>query len=160
MPGAGKSTIGVLLAKELALDFIDTDLLIQSREGFSLQHIIDSQGHVALRTIEEQVLLSLNPNRHIIATGGSAVYSEAAINHLKENGLVVFLDVNIDTLLSRINNFSSRGLAKRADQSFEDLYAERLPLYQKHADIVIDTSELDHDAVCKKLIESLLSIAD
>ncbi|WP_339339994.1 shikimate kinase [uncultured Oceanicoccus sp.] len=141
MPGAGKSTIGVQLAKATARDFVDTDLLIQLREQQSLQQIIDNTDYVNLRWIEEQVLLSLNYDHHIIATGGSAVYSQAGMAALKKLGPVVFLDVALDQLKQRIHNFQQRGIARHPDQSFADLLIERNQLYHQYADHVITCAD-------------------
>jgi|SRR5690606_34826967 len=138
MPGAGKSTIGILLAKELAKDFIDTDLLIQLQQGKTLQDIIEEQDYLALRKIEEGILLGMAHRNHVIATGGSAVYSNTGMTHLKTMGSVIFLDVPMNELLHRIGNYESRGIARRADQSFTDLFAERRNLYREFADTIID----------------------
>ncbi|MGE3550093.1 MAG: shikimate kinase [Geobacter sp.] len=152
MPGAGKSTIGVLLAKQTALGFVDTDLLIQSAAGRSLQAIVDREGYLALRQLEEQVLLGLSVNKHVIATGGSAVYSERAMAHLKTNGLVIYLDVDLATLSARIDNLGTRGLAKRPDQTLADLLHERTALYQRYADLTIPCTGLSHEQVCERII--------
>lgn len=152
MPGAGKSTIGVLLAKQTALGFVDTDLLIQSAAGRSLQAIVDREGYLALRQLEEQVLLGLSVNKHVIATGGSAVYSERAMAHLKTNGLVIYLDVDLATLSARIDNLGTRGLAKRLDQTLADLLHERTALYQRYADLTIPCTDLSHEQVCERII--------
>ena len=153
MPGAGKSTVGVILAKLTSRDFIDTDVLIQLAEGRSLQDIVDRDGYMVLRKIEESILLDLRCNNHVIATGGSAVYSGAAMNHLKSSGTVVFLDVDLPTLEVRIHNVHTRGLAKRPDQSFEDLFEERLVLYRKYADITVDSTTLSQEEVCERIIK-------
>ena len=153
MPGAGKSTVGVILAKLTSRDFIDTDVLIQLAEGRSLQDIVDRDGYMVLRKIEESILLDLRCNNHVIATGGSAVYSGAAMNHLKSSGTVVFLDVDLPTLDVRIHNVHTRGLAKRPDQSFEDLFEERLVLYRKYADITVDSTTLSQEEVCERIIK-------
>lgn len=155
MPGSGKSTVGVLLAKQLSLGFIDTDLLIQSREGRPLQQIVDSDGYLALRRIEEEVLLALHCCNHVIATGGSAAYSIAAMRHLKAGGTVVFLHADIPTLERRVLDFSSRGLAKRPDQSLDDLFSERLSLYRQYADITIDSRNLSHEEVCRMIVTAV-----
>ncbi|MCY4046067.1 MAG: shikimate kinase, partial [Cellvibrionales bacterium] len=146
MPGAGKSTVGIVLAKALAKDFIDTDLLIQLRAGKPLQAIIDSEGYQRLRDLEEEALLAHEFFNHIVATGGSAVYSEKGMNHLKQYGQVIYLDANLDTLRSRIHNYESRGIAKRNDQTFDDLFKERQALYRKYADLIIDCN---HDQLEK-----------
>jgi shikimate kinase len=151
MPGSGKSTVGVILAKMASLDFVDTDILIQ-RAGKSLQEIIDADGYLVLRRIEEEVLLKLDCRDHVIATGGSAVYSPAAISHLKEDGVIVFLDVDIETLQSRIRNYETRGLAKRPDQTLEELFAERLALYREYADITISGAGLTQEEVCDAIL--------
>ena len=156
MPGAGKSTIGILLAKELGLDFIDTDVSIQVREGRTLQNITDQQGYLALRSIEEQVLLAEDISGKVVSTGGSAVYSEAGMAHLKQDATVVFLDVPLAELEQRISNFNTRGIARRPDQSFEDLFEERSVLYKRYADIRIDCSNLQIEEVLQKTRSALL----
>ena len=156
MPGAGKSTIGILLAKELGLDFIDTDVNIQVREGQTLQNITDHQGYLALRSIEERVLLAEDIRGKVVSTGGSAVYSEAGMAHLKQDATVVFLDVPLAELEQRISNFNTRGIARRPDQSFEDLFEERSVLYKRYADIRIDCSNLQIEEVLQKTRSALL----
>jgi len=155
MPGAGKSTVGVLLAKETARGFVDTDLAIQEVEGRTLQDILDAEGYLALRAIEERVLLALRPEHQVVATGGSAVYSAPAMDHLRASGVVVYLDVAPDVLLGRIHNFGTRGIARRPDQSWNDLFAERTALYRRHADLVIPCGEEGHEAVCARIIDAL-----
>jgi shikimate kinase len=155
MPGSGKSTLGVMLAKQTSRDFVDTDILIQSSEKQSLQSILDTRGYLALRSIEERILCGLNCSNHVIATGGSAVYSHAAMEHLRQDGLIIFLDVALAVLESRDLGLSTRGIAKRPDQSFADLYAERCALYLRYADVVIDCSGLTHEKVCSRVIDSL-----
>lgn len=108
MPGSGKSTVGIILAKRLSYGFLDTDILIQTSERRSLQAIVDSDGYMTLRKIEEGVILGLKCHRQVIATGGSAVYSHDAVTHLKELGTIVFLDTEINILLSRINDMGTR----------------------------------------------------
>ncbi len=155
MPASGKSTVGVLLAKLTSRDFVDTDVLIQRSEGRSLQDIVDTEGHMALRRIEENALLGLDCHNHVIATGGSAVYSQAAMKHLKSDGIVVFLDADLPTLESRVHNFGTRGLAKRPDQSFADLFEERFFLYTKYADVTVDCKDLTQDEVCARIVNEL-----
>lgn len=151
MPGSGKSTVGVLLAKLMAKGFVDTDVLIQTAERRPLQEIVDSDGYLALRAVEERVILGLNVRDHVIATGGSAVYSEPAMKHLRSHGTVVFLDVAIATLHARVPDFSTRGLARRLDQSLTDLFHERLALYRRYADITIACDTLTHEQVCERI---------
>ena len=154
MPGAGKSTIGLLLAKSLAKDFVDTDLLIQLDQEKTLQDILHEQGYLALRQIEEQVLLKTNYPNHIIATGGSAVYSEAAMKHLTQFGPIIFLDVGPDVLQRRIHNRDTRGIACPPDQTLADIYAERRPLYLKYADIIIDCQNKTQEQLLDEIIYS------
>lgn len=155
MPGSGKSTVGVILAKNLGIEFVDTDILIQSAENRTLQDIVDNRGHMALRAIEERVLSGIHLQKHVIATGGSAAYSEPAMLHLKENGLIVFLDVDLKSLRARISNYDTRGLAKRPDQSFQDLFDERFELYTKYADITIQSSNISQDLAVTLLMDEL-----
>jgi shikimate kinase len=155
MPGSGKSTVGIILAKLTGRDFVDTDVLIQAMQGRALQDIVDRDGYVALHAIEGKILLSLDCRNQVIATGGSAVYCHAAMTHLKSGGIVVFLDVNLQTLEKRIHDYETRGLAKRPGQSVADLFAERSALYRQYADITIDCVELSHEEVCAKIIEKL-----
>jgi len=153
MPGAGKSTVGVILAKMTSRDFLDTDLLIQTSRQCTLQDIVDEEGYAALRKIEEDLLLGLSVRDHVIATGGSAVYSDRAMAHLRADGILVFLDVDQATLCSRVNDYSTRGLAKPVDQSFDELFEERFALYTKHADITIPCAGLTMEDVCARIVE-------
>jgi len=153
MPGSGKSTVGVILAKQTSREFVDTDVLIQTLQERSLQEIVDTEGYTVLRKIEEDVLLGLSIQKSVIATGGSAVYSDSAMAHLKSNGLIIFLDVDLPTLESRILNFRTRGLAKRPDQNFADLFRERFILYTKYADIVIKYDGLTQEEVCARIMD-------
>lgn len=155
MPGSGKSTVGIILAKYLAMDFVDTDILIQHRENCTLQDIVNTQGHMVLRQIEESVLLDVRLKNHIIATGGSAAYSDPAMTHLRKEGLVIFLHADLPTLRNRIQNYDNRGLAKRADQSFEELFEERFALYNKYSDIVIESSGTTQEEVCADIIRQI-----
>lgn len=157
MPGAGKSTVGVILAKLCAHDFIDTDLLIQSSQHQSLQQIVDTQGHLALRAIEEKILLDLHCENTVIATGGSAVYSAAAMAHLHTLGPIVYLQLDLPSLEIRVADFSMRGLAKRTDQSFADLYAERTPLYERYADITVACAGKSPELICAEIISAVKS---
>jgi shikimate kinase len=157
MPGSGKSTAGVLLAKLAGRAFIDTDLLIQSKTGAALQDIVDRKGYLELRRIEEQVLLDLDCRETVIATGGSAVYSPAAMRHLRAHGVVIFLQVDLQTLKTRVRDYDTRGLAKRPDQTIDDLFAERCILYRSAADITIDCARLGHEEVCARIMEAMRS---
>lgn len=152
MPGSGKSTTGVILAKMTSRGFIDTDVRIQTSTGRTLQDIVDRDGYTALRRVEEKVLLDMFVQNHVIATGGSAVYSGKAMKYLKSASLTVFLDVNLPTLEARVHDFRTRGLAKRPEQSFADLFTERFALYTKYADLTISASGLTQEEVCSEII--------
>jgi len=153
MPGAGKSTVGVILAKRLGYGFVDTDLLIQTSVGKSLQAIINEDGLDAFRRIEEKVLLALDEKRTVIATGGSAVYSPAAMRSLKQSGTTVFINSSLQTLQARIADMSTRGMVITPGESFASLFIERNPLYRKYADMIIEeqdkTVELVADEIAK-----------
>ncbi len=155
MPGAGKSTIGIILAKDLAFGFLDTDVLIQISQQKTLQDIVDGSGYMSLRDIEEAELLKVNLKRHIIATGGSAVYSEAAMKHLAKESVIVFLDLDLEQIRQRIHNFDTRGIARAEDQTIEDLFEERVMLYKKYADVTIDCRTLCQDSLALEIIEQV-----
>lgn len=155
MPGSGKSTVGILLAKRTSHDYIDTDVLIQSVEHRSLQDILDQEGYLRLREIEARVLLGLNVENHVISTGGSAVYSDAAMQHLRKHGTCIYLDVQVETLRKRITDYETRGIAKRPEQSFADLFEERTRLYRQYADITINGDSMGHEEVCAAIITQL-----
>lgn len=155
MPGAGKSSLGIKLAQSTGKNFLDTDSLIEKTQGKTLQDIIDTLGYMELRRIEENILLKVIHTNHVISTGGSAPYSHKAMVHLKKNGIVIFLDVTIEVLKKRIHNFDTRGLAKRPDQSFEELFEERRTLYEKYADIIVENSFMSLDQTCKEIVKKL-----
>ena len=155
MAGSGKSTVGVILAKKTSRDFVDTDVLIQTSQKRTLQDIVDTDGYAVLRKIEEEALLGLFMQNHVIATGGSAAYSDQAMTHLKSDGILIFLDVDLATLESRVRDFSTRGIARRPDQSFAELFDERFALYTKHADITIKCDGMTQEQVCERLIEEV-----
>ena len=141
-PGCGKSTCGVLAAKALCKSFIDTDLLIQQREGCLLQEILDTKGSEYFSQTESGVLKELEAENSIISTGGSAIYYEDAISHLRKEGTVVYLQISLEVMLSRIRNITTRGILLQEDETIQDMYAAREPLYRKYADIIIDCDEL------------------
>jgi shikimate kinase len=155
MPGAGKSTVGVLLSKRLALDFVDSDLVIQVREGKPLQQVLNDEGYLGLRAIEAEVLLSLDPVGCVIATGGSAVYSPEAMRHLGARSRIVWLDVPLEELRRRIRDYETRGIARRPDQSFEELFAERVALYAKYAEIRIECAQMPQEDALERIIAML-----
>lgn len=158
MPGSGKSTVGVLAAKLLGLDFIDCDLLIQKREGKKLHETIEQNGIEYFERVEEAVLSELKAENTLIATGGSAIYSQKGMENLKKQGTVVYLSVGVNELKKRITNFSTRGIIMHSGSTLEDLCEERLPLYEKYADITIncvnekieDNAQAIIDAVSEK----------
>lgn len=137
MPGSGKSTVGVVLAKLLGLHFCDTDLVLQQHCGKKLQEIIRTEGDAAFFRHEEEVLAALDVQNTVIATGGSAVYSDRAMQHLKAGGKCVYLKVAADEIERRLANFSDRGVVIADGMTLADLYAERKPLYEKYADITV-----------------------
>ena len=155
MPGAGKSTVGIILAKNLSFGFIDTDVLIQINQQKSLQQILDESDHLNLRNIEEREIMKLNIRKHVIATGGSAAYSTNAMSHLLNISKVIFLEVSFEEIERRIHNFKTRGIAKTEDQTFRDLYDERQSLYKKYADIIIDCNRSDQEEIAMRIAESI-----
>ena len=138
MPGCGKSTIGVLLAKNLAYGFLDSDLVIQEQSGRKLQEMIDEMGPEAFSAFEDAVNATLIPHNTVIATGGSAVYGTRAMEHFKQIGTVVYLKASYETIEKRIRNFATRGIVIPEGQTFRDVYNERTALYEKYADITVD----------------------
>lgn len=147
MPGAGKSTVGVLLAKRLGYQFVDTDLLLQTRQQARLQEIIARAGLAGFKQLEEEALCSLAVSRSVVATGGSAVYSERAMAHLARLGQLVFIDIPLAELLTRVNDMDSRGLVIGPGESYQQLYLERHPLYRKYAQITIAGDGLTVEAL-------------
>jgi len=152
MPGAGKSTTGVLIAKELGKNFIDVDLLIQEREEALLQEIIDRVGFNEFLVIEERVLLNLDVDNAVIAPGGSVIYSEKAVEHLKKTGLFVYLKLDYGEIERRISNIASRGIVFGEGKGLPELYEERIVLYEKYADLVIECSGLSIEEVTQEII--------
>lgn len=137
MPGAGKSTVGVVLAKKLGFSFLDSDLLIQDREKMLLHEIITQKGLDGFNQIENEVNASIEVTNAVIATGGSVIYGTKAMSHLKEIGTVVYLQLNYDELEERLGDLEERGVSIRPGMTLKDLYAERTPLYEKYADLII-----------------------
>lgn len=142
MPGCGKSTLGVVLAKILNMKFCDMDLLVQQTGQRRLQEILDQDGVESFLNLEESVYLSARLDHTVIATSGSAVLREKAVMHLKENGILVYLRLSYETIAQRITNFESRGIVKETDETLFDIYQKRTPLYEKYADITIDAEGL------------------
>jgi shikimate kinase len=157
MSGAGKSTIGVLLAKTLGMDYVDTDIVIQQREGKLLQEIIDNDGIEEFMQIEENAVSELRLQNCIIATGGSVIYSEMAMNALKQGGRVIYLHVPYEEIKRRLVNVSTRGIVIKKGNTLEDVYEERVPLYIKYSDQTLDCSDKDTEQCLGEIIELVQS---
>lgn len=153
MPGCGKSTLGVILAKTLGYDFLDSDLIIQRNEGRKLYEIINTVGLEAFIDCERRAICSIDVDNTVIATGGSAVLSEEAMKHLKEIGRVVYIKLSPEVIEKRINNISTRGIVMKKGQGIADIYAERAPLYEKYADITIEPNSDNVERTIELLIE-------
>jgi shikimate kinase len=155
MPGVGKSTVGVLLAKALSRDFLDTDVYIQAKEGRTLQEIIDREGLSAFCRIEEGHVRSLKFRASVIATGGSVVYYPAAMARFRSSGIVIHLDLALAHLKKRLTNLLTRGVVMAPGQKFDQLFDERLPLYRKYAHLTIDCAGCTHEEVVEEIIRRL-----
>ena len=155
MPGVGKSTVGVILAKVLGYQFVDADLLIQKSEGKLLKDIIAEKGTDGFIEVENRVNASIQAENTIIATGGSVIYGKEAMAHLKEIGTVVYLHVPFATLEKRLADIKGRGVVLREGQTLYDLYLERTPLYEKYADLEIPEEGLNVEQTVDKLIDNL-----
>lgn len=153
MPGAGKSTVGVLLAKALSFDFIDTDLIIQKEQKKKLFEIINEQGIDEFLKIENDVLKRISAEHTVIATGGSAIFGKEAMKHLGEIGTIVYLKLSCDEIVRRVNNIKTRGIAMSKGKSLQDVYNERVSYYERYADIVIEAD----DHTIEETVESVLS---
>lgn len=141
MPGSGKSSCGVIAAKVMLKNFFDTDLLLQGLEQSRLQDLIDEKGTDYFYAAEENAILSLKLEATVIATGGSVIYSEKAMEHLKSLGQVIYLHLSYETMMKRIHNFTTRGIVVKNGNTLFDMYNERLPLYEKYADKIIYCDE-------------------
>ena len=155
MPGAGKSTVGVLVAKQMGFGFVDTDILIQTREGKTLQELIEDLGLDGFCRLEARHIRSVELRSHVIATGGSVVYDAEAMRHLKAGGCVVHLDLNPDALKNRLDDVVARGVVIAPGKNVADLYAERNPLYLTHADITVDTAGLTPAQVAAQICDQV-----
>jgi shikimate kinase len=155
MPAVGKSTIGVLLAKRIGRYFLDTDIYIQAIVGQTLQQIIDQQGLEAFCKIEAEHIGCIDKTDCVIATGGSAVYSDAAMRNLKTNGIIVYLDLPLEMIKKRLTDLNIRGVVMSKNQTLDDLYKERTPLYKKWADVKINCENLIHGEVIETIIKQL-----
>jgi len=159
MPSAGKSTVGVIVAKNRGMSFVDTDVLLQTQQGRLLQDIINEDGIEDFLSIEESTIISLKCENTVIATGGSAIYSEKAMNHLKVNGIVIYLHIDMDAVNERLNNIKTRGVVLGPGQTLEEVYSNRKPLYEKYADITIDCSKYSIDTTIDSINQSLDSLS-
>lgn len=151
MPGAGKSTVGVILAKRLGFQFIDTDLLIQAQKKCRLQQLIDTKGVKNFRAIEEQILLNLHTEYSVVATGGSVIYSKEGLDALGRTGFLIYIQVSLEALQRRIADMGQRGLVIAKGQTFEQLYRERTPLYENFSDLTLFCADLNAEQVAAKI---------
>jgi len=155
MPGAGKSTIGVILAKVLGFSFIDSDLLIQEQEGCLLKDIIKEKGIEGFQAIENQVNCEIDTVNTVIATGGSIIYCPEAMEHLRNIGIVVYIQLSYDTIHQRLGNIRQRGVVFREGQTLKSLYDERCPLYEKYAHLTVNGENLGVEEVMERIAQAL-----
>ena len=155
MPGAGKSTVGVVLAKCLGYRFVDSDIVIQEKERKLLHEIMEERGTEGFLAVENEVNASLEAERSVIATGGSVIYGKEAMEHLERIGTVVYLKLSCPAVEERLGDLNERGVALRKGQTLEDLYEERIPYYEKYADIVLDCE----DKEIKDIVAEIISAA-
>ena len=155
MPGVGKSTVGVILAKELGYQFLDADLLIQKRENRLLKEIIEQEGVDGFIEIENQVNASIEADRTVVATGGSVVYGEKAMAHLKKIATVIYLRLSYEELEKRLGNLKNRGVVLREGQTLKDLYEERIKLYEKYADLIVDEENKGIEETLQAIVKVL-----
>lgn len=156
MPGSGKSTVGVVLAKKLGFQFVDSDLVIQDQSGKLLYQLIEESGEAGFLMLENKVNAGIQAEKAVIATGGSAVYGKEAMEHFKETGIVVYLKLPFEELRERLGDLHKRGVVIREGSSLWELYKERIPLYEKYADIVIDCSGRDLRSIVEKIAEEVV----
>ena len=152
LPGAGKSTLGVILAKALGMHFIDTDIVIQDQTGRLLQEIINTDEVERFLEIEEECVLSLTCSHAVISTGGSVVYSTRAMKHLRTDGIIIYLEISFEEMVRRLKNITTRGIVLEQGQSLRDMYDQRIPLYERYADISIDCSERAFESVVENVV--------
>ncbi len=141
MPGCGKSTVGVVLAKALQYDFTDTDIVIQRKQNKRLHEIIAEVGDSGFRKLENEITSQMTAHHQVIATGGSVIYGRDAMENLKKLGTVVYLQLSFEDIEERLGDFSTRGITMLPGQTLHDLYNERIPMYEQYADLTIDCSE-------------------
>lgn len=155
MPGVGKSTLGVILAKILGYRFVDADLVIQEREGMLLKEIIAEKGVEGFMNVENEVNASLDCEKTIIATGGSVIYGKEAMEHLKNIGEIIYLKAEYEDIDKRLENLQGRGVVLKDGQNLKQLYAERTPLYEHYADYIIDETGCDIEKTIKRILHKL-----
>ncbi|MCQ2455342.1 MAG: shikimate kinase [Clostridia bacterium] len=155
MPGCGKSTCGVLVAKILCKDFTDTDLLLQNNEKMPLQDIINIKGNDYFALAEEKAICNSNFENMVLATGGSVVYSQNSMEHLKKNALIIYLEISFETMIKRIENIESRGIVLKSGETLEDMYMSRIPLYEKYADVKIDCNNGDIEKTVSQIVSCI-----
>lgn len=155
MPGVGKSTIGVILAKMLGYTFVDADIVIQNQEKRLLREIIEAEGVEGFIQVENRINSEINGDKCIIATGGSVVYGEEAMKHYREIGRIVYLKIGYEELTGRLNDIKGRGVVLRHGQNLWDLYQERCPLYEKYADVVVCEDNLNIEETIEQLIDKI-----
>ena len=143
MPASGKSTVGVLLAKRLGYSFVDVDIVIQEQEGRLLKEIIEKEGQDGFLAVENRINAGLNVRHSVIAPGGSVIYGKEAMEHLKEISTVIYLKLSYESVEERLGNLVDRGVVLKEGMTLRDLYEERVPFYEKYADITIDENGLD-----------------
>ena len=160
MPTSGKSTVGVILAKILGMDFVDTDLLIQKQSGKKLKEILAEDGLEAFLEIEEKACLSVDTECAVIATGGSAVYGRKAMDHFRQIGRIVYLDIDYEMLSGRLHNVRNRGVVLREGQSIRDLYEERVPLYEAYADLTVSERGRDMEETVQAVLQQMILTED
>lgn len=160
MPGCGKSTLGVILAKAMGMQFLDSDLLIQSYTGEKLQETIDTRGMDHFLAVEETVIQGIRTQNTVIATGGSAVYSDPAMMHLKSLGRVVYLSLPCDEIERRLWNIKTRGIAMNPEEGIQGVYAQRIPLYEKYADVIVPMDGLTMEECVDRLVALCTATVD
>lgn len=159
MPGSGKSTLGVLLAKALGYSFVDTDLIISCRAGAPLQKVLDYQGLGYFLALEESVGRNLDCESAVVATGGSMVLSDCAMQNLKKNAVVLYIDVPLEEIKRRVTNIKTRGIAFGKGETLDDVYSKRVPLYEKYADVTVEfENAADIEHTVDKMLEKLKAL--
>ena len=155
MPGSGKSTVGATLARALGLELVDADGLIEAQEQQTLQQIMDTRGNAVFRAIEEQVLTQMPLFSSVISTGGSVIYSEKIMARLSAHSTVVYLRARFETIEYRVSLAPHRGIASDGEQTLRDLYEERVPLYERYGDIVVDCDDVTPEQITATIIQQL-----